>query len=230
MDPREYVDARWSALIRAAVLLGASEADAPTIVRQVLDDNERRIRRAEDPDPLIHRALTAAIPGAERTAFAAEADPLSRQEMLIEPAELMPAPPAPPRGRRRWPVAVAALAVLAVVAGRARRSRAPTRHRRTISTPTRFRRSSGTPPRPPATSSRSAASRSILEPFRCLRGPGSGRRQRSGDGGVLPVGRRDHRLHLPSGRRRVPAQLHRPGPGLAAARLRQRPRARTPVR
>lgn len=64
MDPREYLDARWYALVRAAVALGVPEDDAPGVVRQVLDRNERRIRRADDPDPLVHAALRDAVLGA----------------------------------------------------------------------------------------------------------------------------------------------------------------------
>jgi hypothetical protein len=63
MDPAEYLDARWYALVRAAVDLGAPEQDAPALVREVLADNARRIRRAEDPDPLVHEALREAVLG-----------------------------------------------------------------------------------------------------------------------------------------------------------------------
>lgn len=63
MDPAEYLDARWYALVRAAVDLGAPEQDAPALVREVLADNARRIRRAEDPDPLVHDALRDAVLG-----------------------------------------------------------------------------------------------------------------------------------------------------------------------
>jgi hypothetical protein len=119
MEPREYVDARWSALVRAAVLLGAPEAEAPDLVRRVLADNQRRIRRAKDPDPLVHRALGATIPHSERTRFGAEQDLEARREMLIDFEEQpTPAPVGPPpRPRhRRWPL-VAAAATLLVAAG-----------------------------------------------------------------------------------------------------------------
>ncbi len=146
MDPRKYVDARWSALVRAAVLLGASESEAPAIVQRVLDDNQRQIKRAEDPDPLVHRALAAAIPGAERTAFAAEPDPLTRQEMLIDPDEApLPLPPAP--RRRRWPAAVAAVAVLAAVGAAVAISRPdplPTDHLESDQVPSLFGYSAAT--------------------------------------------------------------------------------------
>jgi hypothetical protein len=88
VDPREYLDARWYALVRAAVDLGVPEEDAPTLVQQVLARNQRRIRRADDPDPLVHEAL---------------------REAALGP------PPAQPH-RRRWP-AVAAMAVALIVVG-----------------------------------------------------------------------------------------------------------------
>jgi hypothetical protein len=86
MDPREYVDARWYALVRTAVDLGVPEEDAPALVQRVLDRNERRIRRAEDPDPLVHEALRDAVLGP---------------------------PPAPPR--RRTPRLLALAAALVAV-------------------------------------------------------------------------------------------------------------------
>lgn len=61
MDPREYHDARWHALLREAVDLGVPEDDAPALVQRVLDDHHRRIRRAEDPDPLVRAALRDAV-------------------------------------------------------------------------------------------------------------------------------------------------------------------------
>jgi PASTA domain-containing protein len=116
MEPREYVDARWSALVRAAVLLGASEAEAPDLVRRVLADNQRRIRRAKDPDPLVHRALAAAIPRSEQTRFGAEQDLETRREMLIDAGgRPVPAPVAAPLRprRRRWPLVAAATVLVA---------------------------------------------------------------------------------------------------------------------
>lgn len=86
MDPGEYRDARWYALVRAAVDLGVPEEAAPALVQQVLDRNVRRIRRAEDPDPLVHEAL---------------------REAALGP------PPAPAR-RRRWPTVALVGALVAV--------------------------------------------------------------------------------------------------------------------
>jgi hypothetical protein len=119
MEPREYVDARWSALVRAAVLLGASEVEAPDLVRRVLADNQRRIRRARDPDPVVHRALAAAIPHSDLTRFGAERDLETRREMLMDPDQ-QPAPapvgPLPTSTRRRWPLVAAVATVLVAAA------------------------------------------------------------------------------------------------------------------
>ncbi|GAA4707058.1 PASTA domain-containing protein [Nocardioides conyzicola] len=87
MDPREYRDARWHTLLRTAEDLGVEPEQAPTVVEQVLARQQARIRRAEDPDLLVRRALADAVLG----------------------------PPDRPRSRR-WP-AVAALAIVVVAAG-----------------------------------------------------------------------------------------------------------------
>jgi len=87
MDPREYRDARWHSLLREAADLGVAEEDAPALVEQVLSGQQRRIRRAGDPDPLVRQALTDAILG---------------------PPDRAP--------RRRWPAA-AALVVAVAAAG-----------------------------------------------------------------------------------------------------------------
>ena len=59
MDPREYRDARWHTLLRTAEDLGVDPEQAPTVVEQVLAQQQARIRRAEDPDRLVRRALAA---------------------------------------------------------------------------------------------------------------------------------------------------------------------------
>ncbi|MGB0099747.1 MAG: PASTA domain-containing protein [Nocardioides sp.] len=64
MDPADYLDARWHALLRTAVDLGVPEDEAPVVVRRVLDAHRRRIRRADDPDPLVRAALREAVLGA----------------------------------------------------------------------------------------------------------------------------------------------------------------------
>jgi PASTA domain-containing protein len=102
VDPQEYRDARWYALLRAAEDLGVLEEDAPSLVERVLAEQRRRIRRAEDPDPLVHDALTDAVLG-----------------------------PPEPTGRRRWPAVAALGAVLVlvgVVVALTRPERVPTDH------------------------------------------------------------------------------------------------------
>lgn len=90
MDPGEYRDARWHSLLRAAEDLGVDPEQAPRLVDEVLAKQQRRIRRAEDPDPLVRQALTDTILG----------------------------PPEQPTGTRsrRWP-AVAVLAITLATAG-----------------------------------------------------------------------------------------------------------------
>lgn len=85
MDPQEYRDARWHSLLREAEDLGIPEDQAPALVDDVLARQHRRIRRAEDPDPLVRAALHDAVTG----------------------------PPAREPRRRRW-LAVLAAAVVAV--------------------------------------------------------------------------------------------------------------------
>jgi hypothetical protein len=63
MDFDQYVAARYGRLIEHAVLLGCAEGEAGTYVDQVLLDQRKRIRRAEDPDPLVEEALERAISG-----------------------------------------------------------------------------------------------------------------------------------------------------------------------
>ena len=55
MDFDQYVVARRGRLVEHAVLLGCAEDQAGTYVDQVLLEQRKRIRRAEDPDPLDPR-------------------------------------------------------------------------------------------------------------------------------------------------------------------------------
>ena len=64
MDFDHYVAARYGRLIEQAVLLGCAEGEAGTYVDQVLLEQRKAIRKAEDPDPLVHAALDRAISGA----------------------------------------------------------------------------------------------------------------------------------------------------------------------
>ena len=63
MDFDQYVAARYGRLIELAVLLGCAEGEAGTHVDKVLLEQRRQIRKAEDPDPVVHEALQRAISG-----------------------------------------------------------------------------------------------------------------------------------------------------------------------
>jgi RNA polymerase sigma-70 factor (sigma-E family) len=59
-DFGEYVGARWSRLVRSAVLLGCSPADAEDLVQATLMRclvHWRRVERADDRDAYVHRVL-----------------------------------------------------------------------------------------------------------------------------------------------------------------------------
>ena len=60
MDFQEYVAARRTSLVRAAVLLGAAEVVAPRLVRETLLREAARIERLGDPDPAVFAALVVA--------------------------------------------------------------------------------------------------------------------------------------------------------------------------
>jgi hypothetical protein len=64
MDFDDYVAARYGRLIEHAVLLGCAEGEAGSCVDRVLLEQRKRIRRADDPDPLVHEALERTIAGA----------------------------------------------------------------------------------------------------------------------------------------------------------------------
>jgi hypothetical protein len=63
VDFDEYVAARYGRLIEHAVLLGCPEGEAGTYVDRVLLDQRRRIRRSDDPDPVVRTALERALSG-----------------------------------------------------------------------------------------------------------------------------------------------------------------------
>lgn len=70
MNVDEYVAARYGRLLEHAVELGAPEGQAAEYVDQVLLDQQRAIRRAEDPDPVVRAALERAVlklPGPRRS-------------------------------------------------------------------------------------------------------------------------------------------------------------------
>jgi hypothetical protein len=61
MNADEYVAARYGRLLERAVELGAPEGTASEYVDQVLLDQQKAIRRAEDPDPVVYAALERAV-------------------------------------------------------------------------------------------------------------------------------------------------------------------------
>lgn len=61
MNVEEYVAARYGRLLERAVELGAPEGQAAEYVDQVLLDQQRAIRKAEDPDPVVRAALERAV-------------------------------------------------------------------------------------------------------------------------------------------------------------------------
>jgi hypothetical protein len=63
VDIDQYVAARYGRLIEHAVLLGCAEGEAGTVVDRVLVEQRKRIRRADDPDPLVREALQHAVSG-----------------------------------------------------------------------------------------------------------------------------------------------------------------------
>jgi hypothetical protein len=97
VDFDQYVAARYGRLIEHAVLLGCAEGEAGTYVDQVLLEQRSRIRRADDPDPLVREALERAISG------------------------------TPERGRRAGPLVAIGLLAIAVAVGAALTYRPPPR-------------------------------------------------------------------------------------------------------
>ena len=61
MEFDQYVAARRTTLVRATVLLGCPEAEAPQVVNSVVARAAREIKRAENPDPEVYRALMTAL-------------------------------------------------------------------------------------------------------------------------------------------------------------------------
>lgn len=84
MDIGEYVGARHSLLVRAAVLMGRPLARARLLVEEMLAGQARQIRRGEDPDPEVLRALHSVVV-ADRGAHPTEAVPAERPD---QPASL----------------------------------------------------------------------------------------------------------------------------------------------
>lgn len=65
----EYVAARWARLVRSAVLLGCTPAEAEDIVQAALTRclvNWSKVRRADDRDAYVHRILFNTFTSARR--------------------------------------------------------------------------------------------------------------------------------------------------------------------
>jgi RNA polymerase sigma-70 factor (sigma-E family) len=71
----EYVGARWSRLVRSAVLLGCSPAEAEDIVQTALTrclQNWSKVRSADDRDAYVHRILFNTFTSARRRHWTGE--------------------------------------------------------------------------------------------------------------------------------------------------------------
>jgi hypothetical protein len=143
MEPRDYADVRRYALVRAAVELGVPAEDAPGLVERVLQEQARRIRKAEDPDPLVHEALAEAVrrrggrsrSTADRTHQADQTDPADQPHQTDRPGV------TGWRARAGWPAIVAlaiALVAVGVAATALRPARPPAHHLRDDQVPSLF--------------------------------------------------------------------------------------------
>ena len=68
-DYAAYVAARWAGLVRAAVLLGCSRADAEDLVQTALVrcyGAWSRVQRADDPDAYVYRVLLNCLASSRR--------------------------------------------------------------------------------------------------------------------------------------------------------------------
>lgn len=71
----EYVATRWPRLVRSAVLLGCSQAEAEDVVQTSLTRclvNWSKVRRAEDRDAYVHRVLINTFTSARRRRWTGE--------------------------------------------------------------------------------------------------------------------------------------------------------------
>jgi DNA-directed RNA polymerase specialized sigma24 family protein len=71
----EYVGTRWPRMVRTAVLLGCTRDEAEDVVRTALADccaRWSRVRRAEDREATVHRALVEAFVAARRDRWPGE--------------------------------------------------------------------------------------------------------------------------------------------------------------
>jgi RNA polymerase sigma-70 factor (sigma-E family) len=70
-----YVEARWSRLVRSAVLLGCSQAEAEDVVQTALTRclvHWRKVQRADDRDAYVHRILVNTFVSSRRRRWTRE--------------------------------------------------------------------------------------------------------------------------------------------------------------
>jgi len=74
-DFSEYVVARWPRLVRSAILLGCSEAEAEDVVQAALERcliHWRKVEQATDRDAYVHRILLNSFTGSRRRRWSTE--------------------------------------------------------------------------------------------------------------------------------------------------------------
>jgi hypothetical protein len=81
VDFDQYVAARYGRLIEQAVLLGCAEGEAGAHVDHVLLQQRARIRRADDPHPLVLEALERSVTG--RPASSRRTGPLVAVALVV---------------------------------------------------------------------------------------------------------------------------------------------------
>jgi RNA polymerase sigma-70 factor (sigma-E family) len=84
-----YVAARWGRLVRSAVLLGCSPAEAEDVVQATLERcllHWRRVRRAGDRDAYVHRVLINTFTSARRRRWTGEHPTADLPDRLVPDA------------------------------------------------------------------------------------------------------------------------------------------------
>jgi len=74
-DFSEYVAARWSRLVRSAILLGCSIAEAEDLVQSALErclTHWRKVEKAHDRDAYVHKILLNTFTGSRRRKWTTE--------------------------------------------------------------------------------------------------------------------------------------------------------------
>jgi RNA polymerase sigma-70 factor (sigma-E family) len=85
-DCGQYVASRWQRLVRSAVLLGCSAAEAEDVVQTALMRclvHWPRVRRAEDRDAYVHRVLINTFTSSRRRYWTAEKAVRTVPEQLV---------------------------------------------------------------------------------------------------------------------------------------------------